>query len=119
SHYTPKPFPEFLAVQSIDSMIIEKCNEYFNNKVVINDVGDLFSKNIKDEQLNYIFYNIILNVKSIDLACGSSSLLLGVVNHLFHLGRRLRDRLKIHITDYDLKKVLLNSIRGVDKNSTS
>lgn len=73
-----------------------------------------------DEQISSInlwpeLYTFLRNITIIDPAVGSGSFLVGMLNILTDLIKRANDQLGYHVTDYNIKKgIINNSLYGVD-----
>lgn len=110
--YTPRIEIDFMCKQSLFHLIKSKIEieEELLIKILY-DIDFMPEKSKKIEELK----ELLENIKIADPACGSGSFLVGMLNILYGILRRIYFSLGLNINQLDiLKKIIFTSLYGVD-----
>ncbi|MBA7532876.1 hypothetical protein ES705_25106 [subsurface metagenome] len=121
AYYTPKSITKYISENTIYPCIIDKTNEIlktekgYKDTELIKDIEELFI--LPATTLKEIWDKIILKLRVLDNACGSSAFLLAAANILFVLNKKINDKIGAENPDTTLKIIILvNNLYGVDIN---
>jgi hypothetical protein len=82
AYYTPEKITNYISESTIFEYILFRVNNNFNISLTI---SELFGKDVKIEYYNFIYYEILLNLRILDNACGSGAFLLSALNCLIEI----------------------------------
>jgi len=118
--YTQQIEVEFMCKEGIANYLIQ------NSSIAVDDIISLiwnndkeFNNNLSQEKIKDIL-DLLENMKILDPSCGSGQFLIGMINILKYLKKKLEFILSINNTDYTLvQKLLSNNIYGLDIDTES
>lgn len=121
SYYTPKTITNYISVNTIFPLLLDKINKFLKEKREYPD-RDLL-KNIegiyelREPTLKEVYKQVVRKLKICDNACGSGAFLLKAANALFDIYKKIDNELRLGNSDIIIKKmILLNNLYGVDIN---